>query len=102
MDIDAVARCGNVLAPAEGAAAGAGQPAAVAEDERAILAAGRLQDESAGLVQGERFHHVGEMILDLPFRNPQHLRQGVFGAEEKKATYGESCAATVYVSDYSR
>lgn len=74
-EIDTVTRSGDALTPADRAAAGAGQSAAVAEEKPAILATRRFEDESTGLVPRERFHHVGEMILDLSLRNPQHLCQ---------------------------
>lgn len=77
--LDAVPRRGNIFAPADGAAAGAREPPAVAEDKIAILAAGWLQDESVCLVPRKRFHHMFEMIFDLPLGNPEHLRELVRG-----------------------
>ena len=77
--IDAVPGRGNIFAPAQRAAAGPGQTAAVSEDEVAILAAGWVQNESAGLITGDGFHNMFEMIFDLPLGNPEHLRELVRG-----------------------
>jgi len=73
--INAVPRGGDIFAVALRAATGSGEPPTVAEDKLAILAAGRFQDEAAGLVVRDGFHDVFQMILDLPLGNAEHLGQ---------------------------
>ena len=81
---------------AVGAATGSGEPPTVAEDKLAILAAGRLQDEAAGLVVRDGFHDVFQMILDLPLGNAEHLgqlvcRQTGAGQQFDDALAGSPC-----------
>lgn len=57
------------------AAAWARQTAAVTKDEVTVLTACRVQDEPPCLVARDGFHDMGQMLLDLPLGNAQHLCQ---------------------------
>jgi hypothetical protein len=61
------------------AAAWTRQTTAVAKNKIAILTVCRDQDESPGFVARHGLHDVGQMFLNLPLGNTQHLSQLVRG-----------------------
>lgn len=73
--IDAIAWRGDIFTVALRAAAGSGEPPAIAKYELTILAAGRFQNEPADLVMGDGLHDMFKMLLNLPLGNAEHLGQ---------------------------
>src|SRR5262245_6369755 len=73
--IDAIAWCSDSLAPTMRAAARARQTTAVPKDKVAVLTECRVQDEPFRLVARYGLHDMGQMFLDLPLPNSQHLCQ---------------------------
>jgi hypothetical protein len=82
----AIARGGDVLAPATRAASWFGELRAIAKDKPAVLAGGRFQNESSGSIPCDRLQDMREMIFHLPLRNAKELRELIrrqSGAGEK-------------------
>lgn len=77
--IDAIAGCGDAFASAARAAAWSRQLPAVVKNEMALRTGGGLQNETPLPISGDRLHDMNEVVLDLPLRDAEHLRELVGG-----------------------
>lgn len=71
--IDAIAWCHNSLASTMWAAARARQTTAIMENKITALTECRVQNKPSRFVTRDGLHDMSQMLLDLPFPNPQHL-----------------------------
>lgn len=71
---DAVARLGNRLAMALGAATRAGNALTFTKDEVTVFTLRRLQNKAERTIPRDRFDNVNKVVLDLPFGKAHHLR----------------------------
>jgi hypothetical protein len=77
--INAIAGCGDAFASAARAAAWSRQLPAVLKNEMALRTGGGLQNETPLPISGDRLHDMNEVVLDLPLRDAEHLRELVRG-----------------------
>ena len=77
--IDAIEGCGDAFASTARAAAWSRQLPAVLKNEMARRTGGGLQNETPLSISGDRLHDMNEVVLDLPLRDAEHVRELVGG-----------------------
>ena len=70
-----VTRCRDRFVAAAGTSARTGQPRPIVKDEAANLTTGGFNNKPAPLVATQRLDDVRQMVLYLPFRDPEQLCQ---------------------------